>query len=39
MSDLLQARLPNNKSQELINAAEEQRKIFQLRIDKALAEG
>jgi len=38
MSDLLQARLPNNKAQELINAAEEQRKIFQLRIDKALAE-
>ena len=43
MSDLLQARLPNNKAQELINAAEEQRKIFQLRITKAfgtaLAEG
>lgn len=39
MSDLLQARLPNNKAQELLNAAEEQRKIFQLRIDKALAEG
>lgn len=39
MSDLLQARLPNNKTQELINAAEEQRKIFQLRIEKALAEG
>ncbi len=39
MSDLLQARLPNNKTTELINAAEEQRKIFQLRIDKALAEG
>jgi len=39
MSDLLQARLPNNKKTELINAAEEQRKIFQLRIDKALAEG
>jgi 2-oxo-4-hydroxy-4-carboxy-5-ureidoimidazoline decarboxylase len=38
MSDLLQARLPNNKAQELVNAAEEQRKIFQLRIDKALAE-
>lgn len=35
MSDLLQARLPNNKAQELINAAEEQRKIFQLRITKA----
>ena len=43
MSDLLQARLPNNKAQELVNAAEEQRKIFQLRITKAfektLAEG
>ena len=37
MSDLLQARLPNTKAQELRNAAEEQRKIFQLRIDKALA--
>jgi 2-oxo-4-hydroxy-4-carboxy-5-ureidoimidazoline decarboxylase len=35
MSDLLQARLPNNKAQELLNAAEEQRKIFQLRITKA----
>jgi 2-oxo-4-hydroxy-4-carboxy-5-ureidoimidazoline decarboxylase len=39
MSDLLQTRLPNNKAQELVNAAEEQRKIFQLRIDKVLAEG
>lgn len=39
MSDLLQARLPNNKAQELVNAAEEQRKIFQLRIDKAFTEG
>lgn len=39
MSDLLQARFPNNKATELVNAAEEQRKIFQLRIDKALAEG
>ncbi|MEW6995755.1 2-oxo-4-hydroxy-4-carboxy-5-ureidoimidazoline decarboxylase [Colwelliaceae bacterium MEBiC 14330] len=39
MSALLQARLPNNKAQELINAAEEQRKIFQLRIDKLLAAG
>ncbi len=38
MSDLLQARIVNNKQQELRNAAEEQRKIFQLRIDKALAE-
>jgi len=35
MSDLLQARLPNTKAQELVNAAEEQRKIFQLRITKA----
>ncbi|PCH94348.1 MAG: OHCU decarboxylase [Gammaproteobacteria bacterium] len=39
MFDLLQARLPNNKKTELINAAEEQRKIFQLRINKALAAG
>jgi len=39
MSDLLQARLPNNKRRELINAAEEQRKIFQLRINKAFSEG
>jgi 2-oxo-4-hydroxy-4-carboxy-5-ureidoimidazoline decarboxylase len=38
MSDLLQARLPNDKTQELINAAEEQRKIFQLRIEKAFAQ-
>jgi 2-oxo-4-hydroxy-4-carboxy-5-ureidoimidazoline decarboxylase len=37
MSDLLQARLPNNRAQELVNAAEEQRKIFQLRITKALS--
>ena len=37
MSDLLQARLPNSKEQEFINAAEEQRKIFQIRIDKAFA--
>jgi 2-oxo-4-hydroxy-4-carboxy-5-ureidoimidazoline decarboxylase len=37
ISDLLQARLPNNKNQELLHAAEEQRKIFQIRIDKALA--
>ena len=36
MSDLLQKRLVNNKKQELINASEEQRKIFQLRIEKAL---
>jgi 2-oxo-4-hydroxy-4-carboxy-5-ureidoimidazoline decarboxylase len=39
MSDLLQARLPNTRSKELMHAAEEQRKIFQLRIEKALAEG
>jgi len=39
MSDLLQARIPNNKSQEFVNAAEEQRKIFQLRINKMLTEG
>ncbi len=39
MSDLLQTRLPNSKTSELVNAAEEQRKIFQLRIDKVLAEG
>ncbi len=38
MSDLLQGRLPNSKAQEFVNAAEEQRKIFQLRIDKALAD-
>lgn len=38
MSDLLQLRLTNTKEQEFINAAEEQRKIFQLRLDKALAE-
>ncbi|MGB0937893.1 MAG: 2-oxo-4-hydroxy-4-carboxy-5-ureidoimidazoline decarboxylase [Colwellia sp.] len=37
MSDLLQERLPNTKEQEFVNAAEEQRKIFQLRIDKAFA--
>ncbi len=36
MSDLLQARLPNDKATELINAAEEQRKIFHLRIEKLL---
>jgi 2-oxo-4-hydroxy-4-carboxy-5-ureidoimidazoline decarboxylase len=38
MSDFLQARLSNTKSQELVNAAEEQRKIFQIRINKALAD-
>jgi len=36
MSDLLQARLPNDRATELINAAEEQRKIFHLRIEKLL---
>ena len=37
MSQLLQTRLPNTYEQELTNAAQEQRKIFQIRIDKALA--
>ncbi len=36
MFSLLQQRLPNNRSTELINAAEEQRKIFQIRLDKLL---
>lgn len=36
MSDLLQARLANDKTTELANAAEEQRKIFHLRIEKLL---
>jgi len=36
MSDLLQARLPNDRKTELINAAEEQRKIFHLRLEKLL---
>lgn len=36
MSDLLQARLPNDRQAELTNAAEEQRKIFQLRLNKLL---
>jgi 2-oxo-4-hydroxy-4-carboxy-5-ureidoimidazoline decarboxylase len=39
MSVLLQARLQNNKAQEMVNAAEEQRKIFQLRITNMLTEG
>ncbi|TWX71164.1 2-oxo-4-hydroxy-4-carboxy-5-ureidoimidazoline decarboxylase [Colwellia sp. C1TZA3] len=34
MVALLQARLPNDKATELMNAAEEQRKIFHLRLDK-----
>ncbi|WDE01358.1 2-oxo-4-hydroxy-4-carboxy-5-ureidoimidazoline decarboxylase [Thalassomonas actiniarum] len=36
MLALLQARLPNERAQELANAAEEQRKIFHLRLDKCL---
>ncbi|MGI9289268.1 MAG: 2-oxo-4-hydroxy-4-carboxy-5-ureidoimidazoline decarboxylase [Pseudomonadales bacterium] len=36
MSDLLQARLLNDRKAELTNAAEEQRKIFQLRLTKML---
>ena len=36
MLQLLQARLPDDRPQELINAAEEQRKIFQLRLEKLL---
>lgn len=36
MSDLLQARLPNDRQTELVNAAEEQRKIFHIRLDKCL---
>jgi 2-oxo-4-hydroxy-4-carboxy-5-ureidoimidazoline decarboxylase len=36
MSDLLQARIGNSREEELINAAEEQRKIFQLRLEKLL---
>ncbi len=38
MLDLLLARLPNSRDQELANAAEEQRKIFQLRINKLFEE-
>jgi len=38
MLDLLLARLANNRQQELANAAEEQRKIFQLRINKLFEE-
>ena len=33
---LLQQRLPNDRATELVNAAEEQRKIFQIRINKLL---
>jgi 2-oxo-4-hydroxy-4-carboxy-5-ureidoimidazoline decarboxylase len=36
MLELLQARLPNDRQQELFNAAEEQRKIFHLRLEKLL---
>ena len=36
MLELLQARLPNERSRELINAAEEQRKIFHIRLEKLL---
>ena len=36
MLALLQARLPNSREQELLNAAEEQRKIFHLRLEKLL---
>jgi len=34
MSDLLQVRLPNERATELLNAAEEQRKILQIRLEK-----
>lgn len=36
MLGLLNARLPNDKTTELVNAAEEQRKIFHLRLEKLL---
>jgi 2-oxo-4-hydroxy-4-carboxy-5-ureidoimidazoline decarboxylase len=36
MLELLQARLPNDRSSELRNAAEEQRKIFHIRLEKLL---
>lgn len=36
MLALLAARLPNDKTTELVNAAEEQRKIFHLRLEKLL---
>ena len=36
MVALLQARLPNDKVTELTNAAEEQRKIFHLRLEKLI---
>lgn len=36
MLALLSARLPNDRATELVNAAEEQRKIFHLRLEKLL---
>ena len=36
MLALLQARLPNDRHTEIVNAVEEQRKIFQLRLNKCL---
>jgi 2-oxo-4-hydroxy-4-carboxy-5-ureidoimidazoline decarboxylase len=36
MLSLLQQRLPNDRTTELANAADEQRKIFQIRLDKLL---
>lgn len=36
MLSLLNDRLPNSREQELVNAAEEQRKIFQIRLEKLL---
>ncbi len=36
MLNLLEARLPNDNTTELVNAAEEQRKIFHLRLEKLL---
>lgn len=38
MLDLLQARLPNSRQQEIVNAAEEQRKITALRLRKLILE-
>lgn len=37
MLALLQARLPNSRKQELINAAEQQRQIFHIRLEKLLS--
>ncbi len=36
MLALLQARLPNDRATELVNASEEQRKIFHIRLEKLL---